>query len=48
VSQRPLNCVPILIASQLALFVAQRGVVVFREQDFVDQSPEWQLNEWGR
>lgn len=37
-----------LTVSQLALFVAQRGVVVFREQDFVDQSPEWQLNEWGR
>lgn len=34
--------------SQLALYVAQRGVVVFREQDFVDQSPEWQLNEWGK
>ena len=33
--------------SQLALYVAQRGVVVFRDQDFVDQSPEWQLNKWG-
>ena len=33
--------------SQLALYVAQRGVVVFRDQDFVDQSPEWQINEWG-
>ncbi|WVF67235.1 hypothetical protein IAT40_001983 [Kwoniella sp. CBS 6097] len=34
--------------SQLALYVAQRGVVVFRDQDFIDQSPEWQLNEWGK
>ncbi|RSH89752.1 hypothetical protein EHS25_001738 [Saitozyma podzolica] len=33
--------------SQLALFVAQRGIVVFRDQDFLDQPPEWQLNEWG-
>ncbi|OCF34185.1 hypothetical protein I316_04135 [Kwoniella heveanensis BCC8398] len=34
--------------SQLALYVAQRGVVVFRDQDFIDQPPEWQLNEWGK
>lgn len=34
--------------SQLALYVAQRGVVVFRDQDFVDQPPEWQLDTWGR
>ncbi|WWC90304.1 uncharacterized protein L201_005237 [Kwoniella dendrophila CBS 6074] len=34
--------------SQLALYVAQRGVVVFRDQDFIDQSPDWQLNEWGK
>ncbi|OCF72416.1 hypothetical protein I204_06795 [Kwoniella mangroviensis CBS 8886] len=34
--------------SQLALFVAQRGVIAFRDQDFIDQSPEWQLNEWGK
>ncbi|KAI9637152.1 alpha-ketoglutarate-dependent sulfonate dioxygenase, partial [Dioszegia hungarica] len=33
---------------QLALYVAQRGVVVFRDQDFVDQSPEWQLESWGK
>jgi len=33
--------------SQLALFVAQRGVVVFRDQDFLDQTPEWMLHEWG-
>ncbi|KAI5448906.1 hypothetical protein NCC49_006022 [Naganishia albida] len=32
---------------QLALFVAQRGVVAFRDQDFQDQQPEWMLNEWG-
>lgn len=32
---------------QLALYVAQRGVVAFRDQDFVDQSPEWQLQDWG-
>lgn len=37
-----------LTMSQLALYVAQRGIVVFRDQDFVDQSPEWQLNAWGR
>jgi sulfonate dioxygenase len=35
------------VDSQLALYVAQRGVVVFRDQDFIDQPPEWQLNEWG-
>lgn len=32
--------------SQLALYVAQRGVVAFRDQEFVDQPPEWQLNEF--
>ncbi|KAJ9092914.1 hypothetical protein QFC21_006626 [Naganishia friedmannii] len=32
---------------QLALFVAQRGVVAFRDQDFQDQSPEWMLQDWG-
>lgn len=34
--------------SQLALYVAQRGVVAFRDQEFVDQPPEWQLEDWGR
>ncbi|WOO82894.1 Alpha-ketoglutarate-dependent sulfonate dioxygenase [Vanrija pseudolonga] len=33
---------------QLALFVAQRGVVAFRDQDFVDQDPEWQINNWAK
>jgi sulfonate dioxygenase len=37
-----------LTARQLALYVAQRGIVVFRDQDFVDQSPEWQLEDWGK
>ncbi|WVF73226.1 hypothetical protein IAT40_008045 [Kwoniella sp. CBS 6097] len=32
---------------QLARFVAERGIVVFRDQDFIDQSPEWYLNDWG-
>ncbi|KAJ9104943.1 hypothetical protein QFC19_003738 [Naganishia cerealis] len=32
---------------QLALYVAQRGVVAFRDQDFQDQSPEWMLQDWG-
>ncbi|WWD19460.1 hypothetical protein CI109_103920 [Kwoniella shandongensis] len=32
---------------QLARFVAERGVVVFRDQDFIDQPPEWLLNDWG-
>lgn len=32
---------------QLALYVAQRGVVAFRDQDFVDQDPEWQVRNWG-
>ncbi|KAI5481708.1 alpha-ketoglutarate dependent taurine dioxygenase [Pseudohyphozyma bogoriensis] len=32
---------------QLALFVAQRGVVAFRDQEFIDQDPEWQLNDFG-
>ena len=26
---------------ELALYVAERGVVVFRNQDFVDQGAEW-------
>ncbi|KAK4704956.1 sulfonate dioxygenase, partial [Phenoliferia sp. Uapishka_3] len=33
--------------SQLALYVAQRGVVAFRDQEFIDQDPEWQLRDWG-
>ncbi|CAK9783019.1 TauD-domain-containing protein [Cutaneotrichosporon oleaginosum] len=32
---------------QLALFVAQRGVVVFRDQDFVDADPAWHVRDWG-
>lgn len=32
---------------QLALYVAQRGVVAFRDQDFIDQDPSWQVNDWG-
>lgn len=32
---------------QLALYVAQRGVVAFRDQDFVDQEPSWQIDDWG-
>jgi sulfonate dioxygenase len=31
---------------KLALYVAERGLVVFRDQDFVDQSIEW-LQEFG-
>ncbi|WWC67391.1 uncharacterized protein I206_101299 [Kwoniella pini CBS 10737] len=34
--------------AQLALYVAQRGVVAFRDQDFIDQDPDWQLNQWGK
>ncbi|KAM0746944.1 TauD-domain-containing protein [Meredithblackwellia eburnea MCA 4105] len=33
---------------QLALWVAQRGVVAFRDQEFIDQEPEWQLYDWGK
>lgn len=33
---------------QLALFVAQRGVVAFRDQDFIDEDPEWQIWNWGK
>lgn len=33
---------------QLARFVAERGVVAFRDQDFIDKDPEWQLNDWGK
>jgi len=33
---------------QLALYVARKKVVAFRDQDFVDESPEWLLNDWGR
>ncbi|GAA5975662.1 hypothetical protein JCM10908_005234 [Rhodotorula pacifica] len=33
--------------AQLALFVAQRGVVVFRDQQkFIDADPEWWINNW--
>ncbi|OBZ80075.1 Alpha-ketoglutarate-dependent sulfonate dioxygenase [Grifola frondosa] len=32
---------------QLALFVAQRGLVAFRDQDFIDKGPDFYL-EWGR
>ena len=32
---------------QLALWVAQRGVVAFRDQDFIDQDPEWLIKNWG-
>ncbi|GAA6038409.1 hypothetical protein JCM8097_007634 [Rhodosporidiobolus ruineniae] len=33
--------------SQLALYVAQRGVVVFRgNQRFIDADPEWQVRDW--
>ncbi|GAA6028511.1 hypothetical protein JCM8097_007257 [Rhodosporidiobolus ruineniae] len=31
---------------QLARYVAERGVVAFRDQDFIDQSPEWMLRDW--
>ena len=31
---------------EMALYVAERGVVVFRDQDFVDQGIEW-LKEFG-
>ncbi|KAL8277129.1 hypothetical protein RQP46_010457 [Phenoliferia psychrophenolica] len=34
--------------SQLALLVAQRGVVAFRDQqEFIDKDPEWQLRDFG-
>ncbi|KAM0747091.1 TauD-domain-containing protein [Meredithblackwellia eburnea MCA 4105] len=32
---------------QLALFIAQRGVVAFRDQDFIDADPDWQLHTFG-
>lgn len=32
---------------QLALYIAERGVVAFRDQDFIDQDPSWQINDWG-
>ncbi|GMK56195.1 hypothetical protein CspeluHIS016_0300350 [Cutaneotrichosporon spelunceum] len=32
---------------QLALYVAERGVVVFRDQDFVEADPHWQITDWG-
>ncbi|GAA5986154.1 hypothetical protein JCM11641_004729 [Rhodosporidiobolus odoratus] len=32
---------------QLALYVAQRGVVAFRDQDFLDKDPEWMLGDWA-
>ncbi|GAA6015733.1 hypothetical protein JCM10207_008779 [Rhodosporidiobolus poonsookiae] len=31
---------------QLARYVAERGVVAFRDQDFMDQSPEWMIEDW--
>ncbi|GAA5873119.1 hypothetical protein JCM8547_006797 [Rhodosporidiobolus lusitaniae] len=31
---------------QLARYVAERGVVAFRDQDFLDQNPEWMLEDW--
>ncbi len=31
---------------ELALYVAERGLVVFRNQDLCHHSPEW-LKEWG-
>jgi sulfonate dioxygenase len=33
---------------QLALYVAQRGVVAFRDQDFIDEDPQWQVWNWGQ
>lgn len=33
---------------QLALYVAQRGVVAFRDQDFIDQPQEWLINDWAK
>lgn len=33
---------------QLALYVAQRGVVAFRDQDFIDREPEWLINDWAK
>ncbi|KAM0746017.1 alpha-ketoglutarate-dependent sulfonate dioxygenase [Meredithblackwellia eburnea MCA 4105] len=33
---------------QLALYVAQRGVVAFRDQDFIDADPTYQLDTFGR
>ncbi|KAG8862128.1 hypothetical protein FRB96_002158 [Tulasnella sp. 330] len=32
---------------QVALFVAKRKVAVFYDQDFIDESPEWLLHNWG-
>ncbi|GAA5888521.1 hypothetical protein JCM6882_008982 [Rhodosporidiobolus microsporus] len=31
---------------QLARYVAERGVVAFRDQDFLDKEPDWMLNDW--
>ncbi|GAA5879622.1 hypothetical protein JCM3774_004288 [Rhodotorula dairenensis] len=33
---------------QLALFVARRGVVAFRDQDFADRDPTWMIQDWCR
>ncbi|GJN90515.1 hypothetical protein Rhopal_003526-T1 [Rhodotorula paludigena] len=34
--------------AQIALFVAQRGFVVLRnQQNFIEAEPEWQINDWG-
>ncbi|POY73312.1 hypothetical protein BMF94_3647 [Rhodotorula taiwanensis] len=33
---------------QLALYVAQRGVVAFRDQDFADQDQTWMIQDWCR
>ncbi|CEQ39494.1 SPOSA6832_01034, partial [Sporobolomyces salmonicolor] len=34
--------------AQLALYVAQKGVVVFRNQQaFIDADPRWQIDDWG-
>lgn len=33
---------------QLALYVARRGVVAFRDQDFADQDQTWMIQDWCR
>ncbi|GAA5822222.1 hypothetical protein JCM3770_005856 [Rhodotorula araucariae] len=34
--------------AQIALYVAQRGFVVFKNQQaFVDKDPRWQIDDWG-
>lgn len=32
---------------EIALYVAQRGVTVFHDQDFIDRDAEW-LKDWGK